>query len=106
MAKGRSTYTFKVKDIDSAKKTVEDWLKQNKFKPQNLKGEEVYVSKSLWTGNKFFNCSFDGNTVTVEAFTHGIAGDFDLDTETGQTVAKPYKKLLNSLFSSLKELSE
>ena len=102
MAKGRSVYEFRVKDVNAAKQSIETWLTANKFKPVSLKGETVYLSKSLWSGNKYFNYIIDGNTITIEAFAHGIAGDFDLDTETVQTVAKPFREKLRPLFDELK----
>lgn len=44
-----------------------------------------------------------GVEVTVYAWTHGLAGDFDLSTQASQSTAKPFKKKLNELFAELEQ---
>ncbi len=101
MAQGRSSFTIKIADPAATEAAIQKWLTANKFKPTDLKGEQVYVSKNLWTGRKFFNYDIEGSTVTLQAWIHGVAGDFDLETAP-QSVANAFHKMLSDLRTALK----
>lgn len=101
MAQGRSSFTVEIKNPTTAEATIKKWLIANKFKPTDLKGEQVYVSKNIWTGRKFFNYDVENNSVTFQAWIHGVAGDFDLDTAP-QSIAKAFHEMLNDLLLALK----
>lgn len=105
MAKGRSEFSFRVHEATKAEEVIQNWLKKNKFaEKEDKKGDKFYLSKSLWTGNKYFDYGINGVEVTVYAWTHGLAGDFDLSTQASQSTAKPFKKKLNELFAELEQV--
>lgn len=104
MAKGRSIYSFTVKDFAQAEAVIKAWLETHKFKPADLKGESVYLSKSLWSGRKYFTYKISGNEVKLYGWTHGAAGDFDFKTKSNQSVVKPFLKMLSPLFHELEAL--
>ena len=106
MAKGRSAYGFNIKDAKQAESIIQTWLKDNKFNPIDLKGESVYLSKSFWSGRKYFTYKIKDDTIKLYAWTHGVAGDFDLDTATNQGVAKAFRQMLAALFHELKTIEK
>lgn len=101
MSKGRSTFVLKVKDGKKAEEQIKDYMKAYKFKPYEKKGNKCYRGGDAMLGYRFFNYWIDGNEVTLQGWTHGAAGDFDLDTVAAMTVGKPFKDSLQKLIKSL-----
>lgn len=101
MSKGRTTYVVKVDDAEKAEEKIKDYMKAYKFKPYEKKGTKCYRGGDAMLGYKFFNYWIDGKEVTLQGWTHGAAGDFDLDTVAAMTVGKPFKDSLQKLIKSM-----
>lgn len=101
MSKGRSTYVVKVKDAKKAEEQIQDYMKAYKFKPYEKKGTKCYRGGDAMMGYKFFNYWIDGKEVTLQGWTHGAAGDFDLDTVAAMTVGRPFRDSLQKLIKSM-----
>ncbi len=101
MSKGRTTYVVKVDDAEKAEEKIKDYMKAYKFKPYEKKGAKCYRGGDAMLGYKFFNYWIDGNEVTLQGWTHGAAGDFDLDTVAAMTVGRPFRDSLQKLIKSM-----
>lgn len=101
MSKGRTTYVLKVDDPKKAEEKIQEYMKAYKFKLYEKKGNKCYRGGDAMLGYRFFNYWIDGKEVTLQGWTHGAAGDFDLDTVASVTVSRPFKDSLQKLIKSM-----
>lgn len=102
MAKGRSSFTFYVKEPDKAQALINEWLSVYQFSSVELKGEQCYRRGDAWAGFVYFNYQIQGNRVQLWAWKRALAGEVGIYT---LDIFTSYRDIVNQLLEQLTLIS-
>ena len=106
MAKGKSIYTFNIENPAMADNMIKQFLNANGFKYVTKNGLAAYqMADGIWTGKKFFEYYFNGNTLTIYAYVYKLHKPVLLDEEYYLCIPKnELKTVLYPLLGQLEQL--
>ena len=105
MIKGRSSFTFQVKEPEKAQALINEWLQVYKFSFVNRKGERYYRRGDAWVdGYAYFTYCIQGNQVSIQAWRKNIFGS-ELGAHVPSMTPFSYSDAINQLINQLNLIS-